>query len=850
MRISHMAVNHLYNPAGYDLSNMTFTWKVENSQAAYSKAVRLEISEKEDMDGLVYDTGVLDNCRQCSQEVSMELKSRTRYFWRVWVQDEKGTEVRSDVAWFETGKLKEAWRGNWIGTEKEEERMPFFFKEFTVEKKISKARLYIYGAGLYEAYLNGDKVGNEFLQPGYHSYDLLMEYQTYDVIEHIKAGKNHIAVLLGEGWYKGRFGFDGDYKNLYGNYKKCIAELIITYEDDSEKWIVTDSSWEAAESPVGNNGIYDGEWIDDTAEYKKIPVKEFADSKELLTERSNPPVCKTKCFVPVSQKVHSEGYLLLDFGESITGWVEWEGKLEYGQKIKLSYGEVLQNDTFYNENLRTAKAEFVYVSNGEEKTVRPHFTYYGFRYVKAEGLKKGQQLLFKAYRLMSDIPVTGKLLTSNEKVNCLIANTLRSQQCNFLDIPTDCPQRDERMGWTGDAAIFAGTACFHMDCSAFFRHYLRSLYREQRLLGGAVPFFVPRPKMKPGKDVNPFYITAGACVWGDAATIIPWTLYEYYGDKGMLREQYPSMCAWTDYVTGRTAENETAYLWQNDRQLGDWLALDNGDRNNPVGKTDVQMLASAYYYQSTYLCFKAAQELSDKRQEEYGNLAHNIRQAFIKYYFDEKLRLRIEPTQTACALLLDLKLYPDGGNIYLAQQLQKLIEKNKGHLDTGFVGTPVLCQALSENGYNDRSYELLLNEDYPGWLHEVKLGATTVWERWNSLNEDGSIGDTGMNSLNHYAYGSIANWIYRYMCGFRPQMNKDIKMIIKPMPNEKIRVVKGAWESPYGTYVSEWNIDEKRGISYKIEIPFNANAMVILPGGKKYLLEKGSYCFNERGEHE
>ncbi len=850
MKISHLTINQLHNPLGYDLSFMSFSWQVDDATGTRSEAVKLEISTKADMSALAYDTGVLADYSECRYEVSIKLENRTRYFWRIWLRDVAGDEAWSDVAWFETGKGQETWKGKWIAAHKEENRMPILFKDFSISKEVSKARLYIYGTGLYEVYLNADMVGDEYLQPGYHSYDLRMEYQTYDTTEYIRAGRNRLSVLLGEGWYKGRFGFDDDYRNLYGNRKKCIAELVVTYTDGTEEWICTDHTWEAMQSSIAENGIYDGEWIDDTAACEELMIEELADSKELLTERSNPHIRKVQSYVPVTQIEHSEGYLLLDFGESITGWVEWNGKLENGQQVKLSYGEVLQKGAFYNDNLRTAKAEFNYISNGTAKRVRPHFTYYGFRYVKAEGLKEGQKLHFTAYRLMSDIPVMGKLVTSNEKVNRLVENTIRSQQCNFLDIPTDCPQRDERMGWTGDVAIFAGTACFHMDCGAFFRHYMKNLDQEQRLLNGAVPFFVPKPKIAAGEGVNPFYYTAGACAWGDVATILPWTLYQYYGDKGLLREQYPVMCAWTDYLTGRAAENEVPYLWQNDRQLGDWLALDNGDLNNPIGKTDAQMLASAYYYQSARFCCQAAEVLRDERCQEFRQLARNIRQAFLAFYFNQDGELNVEHTQTACAVLLHMQLYPESGRVQLTNRLKELLEENDGHLNTGFIGTPVLCPALSENGFNDMAYDLLLNEEYPGWLHEVNMGATTVWERWNSLNEDGSISGTGMNSLNHYAYGSIAEWMYRYMCGFKPSMGSDIKMTISPMPNARIKTVTGSWNSIYGTYVSGWTFDEELGIRYKMEIPFGANAKVVFPNGNTHLLERGIYYFNSNGDCE
>ncbi len=852
MKITHLSVNQLRNPLGYDFSYIALSWRVEESKGTYSTAVRITVSEREDMAAAIYDSGSLTDYRECRYHLPIIPKDRTRYYWRIWIRDNAGGEVLSDVSWFETGKGKEGWKGSWIAAAREEKRMPILYKDFTAGQEVAKARLYIYGAGLYEAYLNQEKIGTEYLQPGYHSYDLMMEYQTYDVTDYIRSGANRLSVLLGEGWYKGRFGFDDDYRNLYGNRKKCLAERILTDADGSEEWLVTDGTWQGVQSPVGENGIYDGEWIDDTAACEPLVVEELTDSKELLTERSNPPVVKVKSFSAVSEIQHQDGYLLLDFGESITGWVEWEGQLEPGQIIRLSYGEVLQDKAFYNDNLRTAKAEFGYTSDGSHKTVRPHFTYYGFRYVKVEGLKADQKLSFTTYRIMSDLAATGQIFTAHEKINRLIANTVRSQQGNFLDIPTDCPQRDERMGWTGDVAIFAGTACFHMDSAAFFRHYMKSLYQEQRLLKGAVPFFVPKPKIKTdiSEAVNPFYITAGACAWGDVATILPWTLYEYYGDRELLREQYPAMCEWTNYITGRARENAVPYLWQNDRQLGDWLALDNGDLRNPIGKTDVQLLASAFYYQSARCCYQAADVLQDGRREEFMTLTGNIKQEFLSFYFDDNQELRSDLTQTACAVLLTLKLYPEGGKEKLAGHLRQLLEANKGHLNTGFIGTPVLCPALSENGLNEMAYDLLLNEEYPGWLHEVNLGATTIWERWNSLDEEGVISSTGMNSLNHYAYGSIAEWMYRYMCGFRPGMGNDIKMIIKPQPSLQLQEVTGNWDSPYGRYVSGWSYDAEVGLRYKIEIPFNANAKVVFPNGNIKFLESGIYYFNGNGDCE
>ena len=791
MYISRLRVNHKKNPLGFNLAKIHLSWEVKAVCGKWAVETRIIVSESSNMEKLVYDSGVQENYHENQMLVSFDLKPRTRYYWQVEVKDDKGDCAKSNPAWFETGKLQESWTAKWIGTEENEKRMPLLYKEFELKEKPESVRWHVCGLGLYEAYVNEKKAGREFLMPGYHCYDSFLEYQTLDVTELLSQGKNKIAVLLGEGWYKGRFGFDGDYRNLYGNQKKCIGELHIRYANGQEECIVTDSSWKAEESSICENGIYDGEHIDETLEHKMLSVEEIEETRPLV-ERFNPRIHKVEEFQPVSVKQEDEA-LLLDFGETVTGWVEITGAFETGQKVMMQYGEVLQKGRFYRDNLRTAKAEFTYVSKGKGETIRPHFTYYGFRYVKIKGLNPEKEYKFIAYRIMSDIERTGWVATDHDKVNHLLENTLRSQKCNFLDIPTDCPQRDERMGWTGDAGIFASTACFHMDSGSFFHHYMKNMQAEQEKCNGAIPFFVPRPKVKKEEHTNPFYLDSGAAVWGDAATLIPWRLYQFYGDKAMLEEQYPVMKAWVDYEYERTKENEIPYLWQNDRQLGDWLALDNGNINNPIGKTDSGFIASVYHYWSTKMVKEAAESLGLEESKVYAEREKEIRNAILNYYFPDK-KFCLEYTQTACALLLYLKLYPEGEREVITAKLAELLKKNNGHLNTGFVGTPILCMALSENGQNQLAYDLLLNEDYPGWLHEVNLGATTVWERWNSLEEDGSISGTGMNSLNHYAYGSIAEWIYRYMCGLNPSIGEAVKMTIYPMPDQRLKKQREAGE--------------------------------------------------------
>jgi alpha-L-rhamnosidase len=838
MYISRLRVNHKKNPLGFNLAKIHLSWEVKDVCGKWAVETRIIVSESSNMEKLVYDSGVQENYHENQMLVSFDLKPRTRYYWQVEVKDDKGDCAKSNPAWFETGKLQESWTAKWIGTEENEKRMPLLYKEFELKEKPESVRWHVCGLGLYEAYVNEKKAGREFLMPGYHCYDSFLEYQTLDVTELLSQGKNKIAVLLGEGWYKGRFGFDGDYRNLYGNQKKCIGELHIRYANGQEECIVTDSSWKAEESSICENGIYDGEHIDETLEHKMLSVEEIEETRPLV-ERFNPRIHKVEEFQPVSVKQEDEA-LLLDFGETVTGWVEITGAFETGQKVMMQYGEVLQKGRFYRDNLRTAKAEFTYVSKGKGETIRPHFTYYGFRYVKIKGLNPEKEYKFTAYRIMSDIERTGWVATDHDKVNHLLENTLRSQKCNFLDIPTDCPQRDERMGWTGDAGIFASTACFHMDSGSFFHHYMKNMQAEQEKCNGAIPFFVPRPKVKKEEHTNPFYLDSGAAVWGDAATLIPWKLYQFYGDKAMLEEQYPVMKAWVDYEYERTKENEIPYLWQNDRQLGDWLALDNGNINNPIGKTDSGFIASVYHYWSTKMVKEAAESLGLEESKVYAEREKEIRNAILNYYFPDK-KFCLEYTQTACALLLYLKLYPEGEREVITAKLAELLKKNNGHLNTGFVGTPILCMALSENGQNQLAYDLLLNEDYPGWLHEVNLGATTVWERWNSLEEDGSISGTGMNSLNHYAYGSIAEWIYRYMCGLNPSIEEAVKMTIYPMPDQRLKKAEGSWRSVFGKYVCAWNWKSEQEVVCNIEVPFNANARFILPDGTEEILDCGKY---------
>lgn len=846
MRIERLKVNHIENPVGFLLDSISFSWTVTQAMGNRTAKARVQIALDSGMEQLVYDSGERErvNCADFAPDFSTE--PGVRYYWQVQVWDDFGDCGKSDVAFFETAaQMKE---GKWIRAPFAKEVHPLFRRKFQVSEKIASARLYICGLGLYEAFLNGEKIGDEYLAPHYNDYDLWLQYQTYDLTSQLQQGENCIGILLGNGWYKGRFGFIRGMDGLYGDTCKLICELHLKFEDGTQKIIPSDTSWLCAPSPVLRSSIYDGEAWDSR---KEIPAwdqascdeKEFvpailaSENKCLLTPRLSPPVKIMERIKPVKLLHTVADEWVLDFGQEMTGWVEFFCKAPENAEIVLQYGEILQEGKFYNDNLRTAKAEYRYIANGTKAWVRPHFTFYGFRYVKVQGIQEIDLDDFTGCVLYSQMPQTGFIETSNEKVNRLFQNALWGQKGNFLDTPTDCPQRDERMGWTGDAQVFSATACFNMYTPAFYKKYLYDMKLEQDTLDGSVPHVVPnalgqmgRALHREGKHINnrAVNIPHGSCAWGDAATVIPWNLYLFYGDKTMLAQQYENMKSWVDHIRKVDVERcGGRYLWTDGFHFADWLSLDNFHKGSCYGATDTYLVASAYYYYSAKLTEKAAEELGKPGDAAYyGELATHIKEAFLAEYYTATGRLAQE-TQTALALVLWLDLIPEGGRQRQVDKLMAKLQEEKMHLTTGFVGTPLLCPVLTENGHGDAAYTLLLNEDYPSWLYEVNMGATTIWERWNSVLPDGSISDTGMNSLNHYAYGSIVEWMYRYMCGLNPSAPAYKRFTIRPYTDERFDWVRMVYESPYGLIRSEWEKKEN-GILYTIEVPFDAEADFIL----------------------
>lgn len=854
MRIEEMKTNHIKNPLGFDIKKAVYSWVVTETTAKQQSAARVQVARDDGFRDLLFDSGKSSGISSVGYCPPMRLEPCTRYFWRVQIWDENDDTAVSDPAWFETAKMETSWFASWITPNLPTSRHPLMRTSFFLPGEVERARAYVCGLGLYELEVNGEKVGNEYLTPGFHSYDFWLQYQTYDITSFLRKGKNGIGAMLGNGWYKGRFGFGGIDADIYGDRFALICELDIRLKDGSSVVVGTNEKWKCKESAVRFSGIYDGEKIDARMEtdgwsgpdcpdaaWRDISIANI--SFEKLTARRSLPVLVQQRLQPVEVIVTPRRETVLDFGQNLTGWVEFECDLPAGSAVRLQFGETLQNGCFYNKNLRTAKAEMTYVSDGHRRKVRPHFTYFGFRYVKLSGFDKVSPGSFTACSLYSDMEQTGRIVTSDSRVNRLFQNALWSQKDNFLDVPTDCPQRDERMGWTGDAQVFCATACFNMDTPAFYGKFMEDLRKEQSACGGSVPNLVPCIKLKTEEEIDYLGQSGGSAAWGDAATVIPWTLYLFYGDKSLLEEQYPAMKAWADYIKRQDDGDGGSRLWKTGFHFGDWLALDNPDKESRVGGTDVYYVASAYYYFSTSLIGRAAKALC--REEDaayYSKLAAEIKEAFRNEYFTPSGRIAVD-TQTARVLALFLDLVPDGYREKILKELKQKIETRGMHLDTGFVGTPYLCRVLSENGANDYAYALFLQEGFPGWLYEVKLGATTIWERWNSILPDGKVSGTGMNSLNHYAYGSIVEWMYRNMCGLNPGESRPgfKSAIIRPFPDKRIHEVAMEYRSAAGLYRISWRHESDTSICYRITIPFDAKATLLLPcGGKSEITVNGT----------
>ncbi len=712
------------------------------------------------------------------------------------------------------------------------ERLPIFRRAFTARLGAKAATLAVSALGTFAVWINGERLKDFILAPGWTEYEKRIPYISYDITDLLRLGENEILIGVGSGWYGSEVGFSKKYP--LGNTPAVIAGLEIEYKDGKESFSTPDG-WEAAASATIASDIYGGEITDARIEpsFGSDSVLSGRD-KDLLYPFDGVPVREIGT-IPVKKLIITpEGDTVLDFGQNLTGYPTFEIEGTAGKEIKIECAEILdKNGNFYNANYRSAKSLVRYTMKDGVNEYTPLYTFFGFRYLRITGLDNIDTGSFTAVVVHSDIRRTGYFKCGHAKLNKLYENIIWGQKGNFLDVPTDCPQRDERLGWTGDAQVFCRTANLNFDCKAFFEKWLRDLALAQYPDGG-VPRVIPNAIYEdPNGSVEKMERRHSAA-WGDAATVCPFECYMAYGDADFLRECFPSMKAWVDYI-GR---HSTDYVWNIGFHYGDWLALDAKSPLDCKGSTDPSLIATAFYYRSTEILLRAADEIGE-RLREYEELPEKIKAAFRKSFLKDG-RLTSD-TQTAHVLALHFGLVDGEDRKALAARLIELIEERGDTLTTGFVGTPYLLDTLTEINRTDKAYTLLLQEKYPSWLYSVNMGATTVWEHWDGINENGDVWSEKMNSFNHYAYGSCAAWLYRTVCGIRQCEARPAyeRIILRPIADKRLGFAAAKIDTPHGEIRSEWYV-EGDSVRYTFSVP-KGNIATLMLGGKIERLTEGEH---------
>lgn len=695
---------------------------------------------------------------------------------------------------------------------------PTYEKEFFIKENVKCAKLYITAIGVYEANLNGKRVGDFFLAPGWTVYKKRLQYQCYDVTEML-AENNVISVTVANGWHRGRIYARENLKTefLLDRPLAVLAQLEIEYITGEKEVVVSDTSWKAKKSKIAFSDIYDGEIYDSSIDVNEtFETEKYVGPYNTLVAQEGEKVCTHERISPLSSFVTPNGDTVIDFGQNITGFVEFEILADGGEEIKVSFAEVLDKEgNFYTDNYRSAKSSFTVICENGFHKYYPHFTFFGFRYIRIESQKSTAKIQnTKAVAVYSDIKQTGYIKTSNPLLNKLFSNIIWGQKDNFLDVPTDCPQRDERLGWTGDAQVFMHAAAYNFNVKKFFIKWLNDMMAEQDE-NGAVGVNIP--------DISSL-ISAG---WSDAATICPWTLYLFYGDKTLLEQHFPMMKKWVDYIYNHSGVEGP---WESDSHFGDWLGLD-APVGSYLGSSRIDLISAAFYAYSTQLLIRAGKVLGYDMWEyenRYDNIVTNFRRKFPECN-----------TQTECALALHFHLAENPQKT--ADKLVELIKKCGNHLQTGFLGTPYLLHALSDFGYSDIAWDLLLREEYPSWLYSVRMGATTIWEHWDGINDEGEFWDAEMNSFNHYAYGAVADWMYSVAGGIKTCEDKAgfEKIIVSPVPTDKLDFFSVEFETRLGIVKSSW---EKQDSKWRFEITVPTDSEIVI-NNTSYECHKGTYIF-------
>lgn len=826
--------------------DVAFSWKLKSDgRGVLQTAYRLQVSLFSDFSRLLFDTKKQESEQSIGITLSgFDFNDATLYSVRVMVWDNTGEQSPwSQALRIETTRGDKEWDAYFITAEvheddKDKSDARLLRKEFILAEKLVSAKAYTTALGLYEFYVNGKLVTDDLFTPGWTSYNKRLLYQSYDVTGLLNEGSNCLSSMVGNGWYKGVVGFELNNHN-YGDKTAFFCQLELETVSGKKIVLGSDFSWKWHEGPILFSELYDGEHYDARKEIPGWNKPNFDDTgwKPVATVEHDYATLSPQEGVPVQiiEEITAkellttpEGDTVIDFGQNLAGWVQFTVQGKVGDKVILRHAEILDSKgNFYTENLRAAKQRVIYTLKGnlQGEIYHPHFSFQGFRYIAIDAYPGSiDPKNFTALVVHSKMEKAGTFSCSNPLLNQLQHNIRWGLKGNFLEIPTDCPQRDERLGWTGDAQIFVSTACFLKNTHSFFGKWLRDLEADQRESGAVsnvVPDIIRDQGLIAGKPAPSF----GSSAWGDAATIVPWTLYCYYGDLNVLRKQYSSMKRWVGFIQDEATDG---LIWEKTFSFGDWVALD-AEPGSYVGATPIGLISTSFYALSTQILAKSAKLLGmEEDAEKYTLLYAQIKAAFAKEFMGHDNR-PISRTQTSCILPLVFDLLDKDQKGPTVDLLCELLKEHDGHLTTGFVGTPYICKALSDNGKLEEAYALLLKQDYPSWLYQVTRGATTIWEHWDGLRPDGSMCTPNMNSFNHYAYGAIGDWLYTVVAGLNVDENRPgfKHTIIRPRIGGNLSFAEASHLSPYGEIRSRWEIEREK-VSIKVSIPANTTASVIL----------------------
>ena len=825
LSVSQLRTEHLTDPVGIGERRPLLSWEVSDAsrrgvtQSAYE--IRVKSGGR-----TVWRTGKVASAESAGVCYDgTPLTSETRYTWQVRVWDDRGkASAWSRPAFCRTGLFDVGeWQARWIEPAVSDDLAAMFRRTFRVTKPVAEATVYVTAHGIYEASVNGHRVSDDLLTPGWTAYKKRLQYQAYDITPLVVRGDNAIGVTVAKGWWLSKLPWSREFN--YGDKYGLLAQIVLRYKDGTKEVIATDDTWRASTGEVSYGNLYDGETIDLNRRQKGWDTPSFDDaswasvqvadtSLDNLTASVSPAVRVIETFKPVKIFTTPSGARVIDCGQNISGRERVRLRGQRGDTVRIYHSEILEKGEFFTRNLRKAKALSTYILSGEgEEWLAPRFAFYGFRYIKVEGIDgELNPEDFVAEAISSATPENGTFVSSDSLINRLQSNIKWGMLDNFVDIPTDCPQRDERLGWTGDAQVFFRTATFNRDVQTFFNKWMADVAAEQ-YADGAVNGVYP--------VTHRSRISAG---WGDVATIIPWQHYMAYGDLRMLERQYPSMKKWVDYITSQT-END---LWSKGNSYGDWVFFSYADDKDGRSAVTIRpFIQQCFYAHSLDLVVRTARLLGRTEDAaKYEALHKRAVDGFRNEYVTPNGML-VSDTQTAYTLALMFDLLPEAQRAGAAKRLVDNVNRY-GHITTGFLGTPYICEVLTRFGYEDVAYELLLNKKIPSWLYPISMGATTIWERWNSMLPNGMVNSNSMVSFNHYAYGAIGDWLYRWAAGLQEAAPGFREIRIKPYLNDHFTSMKAEQRTPYGLASSGWT-KEGDALTLTVEIPANTTAEVYVP---------------------